>query len=175
MKKKWQWLLVGFVLFLVVISFILKIVFVQIERSEREAKFPDRGVPRININLNGVSIEEIDAGSKEVKYKGNELEVYDSNEIREFGNVELKGRGNSTWRANKKPYQIKFGEGTELFGLGKARKWYLLANAIDDTNLRNEIAFYLEGMLGMNCVFDGQFVELYIDGDYRGLYYLPPC
>ena len=172
MKKKWQWLLVGFVLFLVVMGFILKIVFVQIERNEREAKFPDRGVPRININLNGFSIEEIDAGSKEVKYKGNELDIYDGDGIRAFEDVEVKGRGNGTWIQEKKPYQIKFKEGVDLFGMGKARKWYLLANATDESNLRTVAAFKIEEMLDMKCRFEGRFIELYMDGKYRGLYYL---
>ena len=172
MKKKWQWLLVGFVLFLVVIGFILKIVFVQIERSEREAKFPNRGIPVININLNGVGIEEIDAGSKEIKYKGNELDIYNDGRMREFEDVEIKGRGNGTWIQEKKPYQIKFKKGVELFGMGKARKWYLLANAMDISNLRTVAAFKIEEMLDMKYRFEGKFIELYIDEEYRGLYYL---
>ena len=56
--------------------------------------------------------------------------------------------------------------------MGKAKKWILLANAMDTTNLRTAAAVYLEEMLGMKYIFEGKFVELYVDGGYEGLYYL---
>lgn len=135
-------------------------------------KYSDRGVPVMEISLNGVSLDEIDSGSKETKYEGNEVKIYNNDEISEYAGMEIKGRGNGTWIREKKPYQIKFEKKVNLFGMGKARKWYLLANKMDDTNLRTEAAFYLESMIGMKHTFEGQFVELYVDGDYRGLYYL---
>ena len=86
--------------------------------------------------------------------------------------MQVKGRGNGTWMQEKKPYQIKFGSKVDLFGMGKAKKWVLLANAMDTTHLRNDAAFYLGRMLGMEYAFDGKFLELYIDEEYEGLYYL---
>ena len=156
----------------VAMGFLLKLDLDKKVVAERLAQYPDRGVPVIEIQLNGTSLEEIGAGSKEVKYEGNELVVINEGEVVEYDNVEVKGRGNGTWLQEKKPYQIKFDEKVDLFGMGRARKWNLLANALDTTNLRTEAAVYLEEMLGMDYVFEGQFVELYIDGDYRGLYYL---
>ena len=135
-------------------------------------KFPDRGVPRINITLDGVSLEEINAGSKETKYEGNKLDLYEGGEVREFEGVQVKGRGNATWMQEKKPYQIKFANKVDLFGLGKARKWVLLANALDMSNIRTDLAVRLEEMLGMKYRFEGEFVELYMDDKYEGLYYL---
>lgn len=135
-------------------------------------RFPDRGVPRINIDLNGVSLEEVKSGPKEMKYEGNDLQIYNGGEIMEYGGVEVKGRGNSTWVQEKKPFQIKFENKVDMFGMGEAKKWYLLANALDGTNLRTDTAFYLEQMLGMTCGLKGEFAELYIDEEYLGLYYL---
>jgi hypothetical protein len=43
---------------------------------------------------------------------------------------------------------------------------------MDTTNLRTKTAFYLEDLLGMKYKFDGKFVELYVDEEYEGLYYL---
>ncbi|MBR2708897.1 CotH kinase family protein [Candidatus Saccharibacteria bacterium] len=175
MKKK-NWLRLAVSIFLMVAVVVgLVMMFVVKPTLEREAtlaKYPDRGVPRINIDLSGVSLDEIKAGSKDVKYEGNQLTLYDEDEAQKFNGVQVKGRGNGTWVQEKKPYQIRFQDKVDLFGLGKARKWVLLANALDGTGLRTDIAFYLERMLGMVFALDGEFVELYIDGEYEGLYYL---
>lgn len=145
---------------------------VLLNKKDEQAPFADRGLPVIDIELDGVELSEIDGGSKDIKYEGNTLNLYDDGIVREFEDVEVKGRGNGSWAQAKKPYQIKFDKKTELFGMGKAKKWYLLANALDYTYLRTETAFYLEDMLKMDCVFRGQSVELYVNGEYRGLYYV---
>lgn len=135
-------------------------------------KYPDRGLPRLEIKLNGVSLEEINNGSKETRYNGNEVKLYNDGKIDDFDNVEVKGRGNGTWTQEKKPYQIKFEKKVDLLGMGKTRKWVLLANATDKTNLRNETALRLAEMLGMQYAWGGEFVELYVDEEYEGIYYL---
>ena len=165
-------LLWGVLVLIVGVGLVAKVVIEAQLRDETLARFPDNRAPRMNITLNDVTFEEVNSGSKEVKYEGNRLALYESGDMREFDNVEIKGRGNGTWVQEKKPYQIKFSEKVDLFGLGKARKWVLLANAMDATNLRTKAAFYLEDLLGMKYKFEGRFVELYIDEEYEGLYYL---
>ena len=130
------------------------------------------GLPVMEINLNGVSLEEIEGGSKEIKYPGNELFLYNNGVVIEYYNVELKGRGNTTWLQEKKPFQIKFNKNVDLLGLGKAKKWVLLAGFVDPTYLRNEVAFTLAEMVGSKYNHRGEFIELYIDKSYRGLYYM---
>ena len=137
-------------------------------------KFPDRGVPRMNITLDGVSLEEINAGSKETKYEGNKLDLYEGGEVREFEGVQVKGRGNSTWDQEKKPYQIKFSQRVDLFGLGKNKKWILLANYFDESLMRNDIAMLFAEMLEVRYNVRGEFAEVYFDGKYEGLYYVLP-
>ncbi len=174
MKEK-RWIGVLLILFLVSTVVVGVGCFLKVNRDKQEAlakKYEDRGLPRIEITLNEIELSEIDAGSKETKYEGNKLNIYNNGVVDEYDGVEIKGRGNTTWLQEKKPYRIKFEQKEDLFGLGKAKKWNLLANALDGTDLRTETAFYLEEMLGMKYRFEGQFVELYIDGDYRGLYYL---
>lgn len=135
-------------------------------------KNSDRGLPVMEISLNGVSLEEINENDKDIKYEGNDLKVSFNNKVIDYSGIEIKGRGNSTWMYKKKPYRLKFDKSVDLFGLGKSKKWNLLANYPDETNLRNEVAFYLEDMIGMQYRLEGKYVELYVDGDYRGLYYL---
>lgn len=44
--------------------------------------------------------------------------------------ISIKGRGNATWSdSDKKPYNIKFDSKTDLFGMGSAKKWTLMAIA----------------------------------------------
>ena len=172
-KKSWlSVLLVGGLVLVVGVGVILKFVIDGIENNTILTKFPDRGVPRINITLEGTTIDDINSESKEIKYDGNELSLYEGGEMQEFDNVQIKGRGNGAWTREKKPYQIKFSNKVDLFGMGKARKWVLLANAMDATNLRTRAAFYLEEILGMKYRFQGEFVELYVNEEYEGLYYL---
>ncbi|MBR3228930.1 CotH kinase family protein, partial [Candidatus Saccharibacteria bacterium] len=109
-------------------------------------KFSDRGLARINIVLDGISLKEIDEGSKETKYEGNKLVLYKDKQIKVFNNVEIKGRGNTTWLKEKKPYQIKLSHNVDLLNTGKSKKWVLLANSLDSTHLRNDIAMMLAEM-----------------------------
>ena len=87
--------------------------------------------------------------------------------------VEFKGRGNSTWTFfDKKGYQIKFEDKTSVLGMGKAKKWVLLANAADETLMRNMLAYELASDLGMEFGTDFAYVDLWINGEYRGNYIL---
>ena len=173
-RRHWlTWVLVGVLILVVGIGLLVKFGMEKAQADEILAKFPDRGVPRMNITLNGVTLEEINAGSKETKYEGNEVAVYEGSEkINEYDGVEVKGRGNTTWNQDKKPSQIKFNQKVDLFGMGKRKKWVLLANAFDITSLRNDTAMLLAEMVGMQYNKRGKFLELYIDDEYNGLYYL---
>ena len=94
------------------------------------------------------------------------------------GKVEaIKGRGNTTWKhAQKKPYQIKLTDKANLLDPDddsqNAKKWVLLANAFDDTLLRNQIALNMAKELGLESTPEGRQIDLYYDGEYLGVYYL---
>ena len=128
--------------------------------------------PKANILLSNATIEQINANTKDIKYQNNTLTFTTNETFSEFSNVEIKGRGNFTWGQIKKPYQIKFEEKESLFDHEEAKKWILLANYTDPTHLRNDTALYLEKMLNMNYAINGNFLELYFDDNYNGLYYL---
>ncbi len=86
---------------------------------------------------------------------------------------QIKGRGNSTWGYEKKPYQLKLDEAADLMGCGEPSKtWVLLANYIDPSLLRNRITFDLAAELGLEFSPHSRPVDLYYDGEYRGSYLL---
>ncbi len=95
------------------------------------------------------------------------------------GNVEysgaldyIKGRGNTSWAQTKKPYNIKLNKKADLFGMGKDKKWCLIANSTDATMLRNSLVFDLAYNIGVDTSGFTHQVNLYLNGEYAGLYML---
>lgn len=88
--------------------------------------------------------------------------------------AELKGRGNYTWRDfDKKPYKIKFAKKQSVFGLPKNKHWVLLAGADDDLGfLRNPAGFAVSRAVGLRWTPAIEPVELVLNGQYQGLYFL---
>lgn len=133
----------------------------------------DHGIPIMKLYLNGVTLDVVNTGSKDTKYQGNVLQIIDNGQVTEQqADVEFKGRGNSTWRESKKPYQIRFADKTDLFGLGASRKWVLLANSLDPTGIHNDFAKKVANDIAEPYVAQGTFVDLYVNNEYVGAYYL---
>lgn len=88
--------------------------------------------------------------------------------------VQIRGRGNSTWRyvRNKKPFQIQFPDEVALLDMAPSRRWVLLANAFDRSQLRTWTAFELARATDLEWVPSCDWVELIFNGDYRGVYQL---
>lgn len=85
---------------------------------------------------------------------------------------EVRIRGNSTSSGEKKPYNIKFSESQNLLGLGKAKKWVLLANMYDKSLIRNKLSFDFAENIGLRYTQSTRFVDVYINGAYNGSYLL---
>lgn len=85
----------------------------------------------------------------------------------------IRGRGNSTWGYPKKPYAIKLDKKAEVLGMPKHKRWCLLANWMDRTDMRNDIAFEIgRRMSGLAWTPRGRFVDLVFNGKFVGNYYL---
>ena len=82
----------------------------------------------------------------------------------------IKGRGNSTWLAEKKPYNIKLEKKADLYGMGKHKSWCLLANPGDGSLIRNELCYDFARALGIETTTDSYQVNLYLNGEYAGVY-----
>ena len=135
------------------------------------------GLPEVRITLSeGLTLETINNGSKETKYPGNTVTLIAADGTEDTAeDVELKGRGNYTWSNPlmlKKPYQIKFPSKKNVFGMGKAKKWILLANQCDGTLMRNKLAFDLAEALGMPYTPKSMWVDVFVDSEYIGNYLL---
>lgn len=148
-------------------------------------------LPSMNITIKEgeKSIEEIDSEDyhESFTYGDMTLEVTDTdavlngwprnyksveNESSSKGTLKMRGRGNITWLADKKSYQIRLERKIDLLGMGKAKKWVLLANATDYTLLRNEVFLDLAREMGMPYTPEIEPIDLFVDGEYKGNYAL---
>lgn len=86
----------------------------------------------------------------------------------------IRGRGNSTWHMDKKPYKLKLDDKTALFGMYEGKDWAVLANHADKTLLRNEVAFCTARVLGLPDTPASHFFELSFNGRFDGLYQITP-
>lgn len=84
----------------------------------------------------------------------------------------IKGRGNTTWNLNKKPYNIKLESSENLLSMGESKRWCLLANAQEPSQLRNKSMYDLADTIDLNYSVKSEFVDLYVNGEYLGVYQL---
>ena len=83
----------------------------------------------------------------------------------------IKGRGNSTWKWDKKPYKLKFDSKVSILGLEKSKKWVLLANYSDYSLMRNYVTMETAKVLSNELSPFSQYpVNLFVNGEYRGVY-----
>ena len=88
--------------------------------------------------------------------------------------AQLKGRGNWTWSGfDKKPYKIKFDAKQKVLGMPKNKHWVLIAGADDWLGyLKNPVGFMISKALGLRWTPGIVPVELVLNGNYQGLYFL---
>lgn len=84
----------------------------------------------------------------------------------------ISGRGNSTWAYPKKSYGIRLKNRTDLFGMGSADNWILLSNVEDRSYIRNKITYDMSVAAGMAGSPQSQYIDLYINHRYHGMYQL---
>lgn len=89
------------------------------------------------------------------------------------GRCSIQGRGNTTWYStDKKPYNIDCSVDTSFFGMPPQKEWCLLANFFDGSEIRNWIALNTARNIGMPIACECEYVNLYLNGQYAGLYLL---
>lgn len=130
-------------------------------------------LPALFLDTDSGTIEQVCA-DKEYEENG-ELTVVDGS-----GNVQLtvglssvKGRGNTSFaNYEKKPFSIITKEEVSLLDMGLGQEYALLSNASEPTLIRNDIMRAMEEAMGLPYAKRGRFVDLYINQEYQGNYYL---
>ena len=105
-----------------------------------------------------------------------QVEVFDAK-----GNVDiktrfksLKGHGRSSWvnDLEKKSFNLNFQEDIAVAGLGKTNKYCLISNVYDGSFMRNYITCMMAERSELSFTPKTEFTDLYINGEYCGLYLL---
>ena len=130
------------------------------------------GLPILYIDTNGVAIdskEDYVEGFASIVGGANYPDLLDTE-------MKIKGRGNSTWWQGgiwgKKPYQIKFGDKTEILNMPKDKKWVLLAELSDKSLIRNKIAREIANISRFDYVPQAEYLEVFINKEHVGAYLL---
>ncbi len=120
--------------------------------------------PRINAHMGIINNNE------SVNYITDPYNDYD-------GDITIELRGNSSQYNEKKPYRIEtvdtLGENNNvaLLGMPEENDWVLYAPYQDKTLIRNVLAYKLSNDIG-RYASRTRHCELYINGDYKGIYVL---
>lgn len=137
-----------------------------------------RSIPVVYINtVNGDSIKDkvtqIDAEMR--------IEVPDGSGFEPAGSVDeplfltIRGRGNATWRLPKKPYKLKLAGRAPLLGLPAHKHFALIAWNFGSGNIEwitSICGMEIARMLGMKWAPHIRPVELILNGNYEGMYFL---
>lgn len=130
-------------------------------------------IPAVFIDTESGTSQQIHA-DKNVKEAG-EISVLGADGVTSFRMPlsYIKSRGNTSFTSfEKKSYQIKFMESASFLGMDAAKKWIFISNAPDTSLLRNALTRNLADHLGLAQSEEGVFVDLYLNGEYRGNYYV---
>ncbi|MBO4906295.1 MAG: CotH kinase family protein [Bacteroidaceae bacterium] len=94
----------------------------------------------------------------------------------------IRGRGNSTWSwyeyggdpliYGRRPYKIKFNQKQRVMDMNADKTWVLLANWRDGSFMMNAFANEVGRYLDFAFTPHNRFCEVYINGEYAGLYQL---
>lgn len=82
----------------------------------------------------------------------------------------IKGRGNTSWNADKKGFNINYSSAISVDGMQSCKKFSIISNFQDPALARNRILYDLADEIGVPYASDSRFTEIYINGDYIGNY-----
>lgn len=150
----------------------MKLVYEDGTEREYTVIVKNSGLPVVVVDTPGQSAVK----SKSVWTENSSMMIYYPNGSLAYDSgtdkMNIRGRGNSTWSYQKKPYNIKLNTKKSILGMPKHKRWCLLANYIDRTLMRNAVAFELAKMTAMDWTPNGRFVEFVLNGEPLGNYYL---
>ncbi len=148
-------------------SIVVTVTNVKTAKNYEKKVFCSR-LPVVYINSSSNITKAYDYVDASMTMQGNA--TYNKSSNLYSGDITIKLRGNSTKELAKHPYKIKLGSKTDIFGFGESKHWVLLANFIDHSFMRNKIMYDFSGALGAAFSAQSENVDLFINGQYAGVY-----
>ena len=143
--------------------------------DEDDRQLPDNGIPVVIIEIDesdGHTIDDMNSssdhsvdcyGTMQIIVPGGFMYCDMAKAPSSLRPVQLeyiRGRGNSTWTFEKKPYRIKLSKKVNILELGKNKHWVLLANTLDPTGFKNRFTGVLGDALGFEFTPNGLPVDV---------------
>lgn len=130
-------------------------------------------IPAVFIDTQSGTAENINH-DKNIKETGRITVLEADGTISYSENIDyIKSRGNTSFTEfDKKSYLVKLDESVPFLGMDSGKKWIFTANASDSTLLRNALSRNLADHLEIAQSKEGSFVDLYLNGEYAGNYYV---
>lgn len=125
------------------------------------------GLPSFSLSTSGYT-----AITNTVDYKAATFSVGDAKSTVKGADCSIKGRGNTTWEYEKKAYTLRFDTKYSLLGLRESKNYVLLALHADRTLMRYRLGEYLSRAMGLEYTMGSAFVDLWLNGEYQGVYAL---
>ncbi len=156
MKKK---VVIGFIILLELIAVVLL----------NESAHVSHGIPVVDLQLRNLSFQDMNSESS----FGHRLRLYDSRKILDR-TISLQGVEDDSWNSNKKSFSISFQKEMAFLGLPEVKQYLFLANAMDPSLLKNDFTFHVAREFGIHYSYTGVYVDLFVDDEYLGNYYVMP-
>lgn len=133
-----------------------------------DSEYPYTGLPRLVIETENFK----QVYDKETKVPASMQFYGEKGPLSQVADLTIKGRGNSSFVMTKYGYKIKLGQKNSLLGMSEDKEWDLISNFRDKSMLLNYTTYQLAGILGDEYFPKCQFVELYLNRKYRGIFLL---
>lgn len=143
------------------------------KESLYKVKILQSNIGALYLNLDGGdnSYRAIVNDSKHnTSYPGDAVITDADNNVIEASFSKFKGRGNATWRRDKKPFSLKFDEKISVLGMKEAKSWTLLANHFDGTMSRNYLWLHFAQNMELDYSPESRQAEVYVNNKYIGTY-----
>lgn len=128
-----------------------------------------RTLPLVEITTDEYCVEI----PNKVDYKSGMLSIRGFGEYEDIEkDVNIRGRGNTSWNFAKKPYRLKFSKKVSLCNLISAKNYVLLASYTDPSFIQFALAIKIADMLGLEYTNHVVPVEVVLNGIYKGIYFL---
>lgn len=112
--------------------------------------------------------------SSKKKMASGHIEVLDENGETDYkgGLKKIHGRGNNSWNCPKKGFNIELMDNADLLGMGMETNFALLPGYRDASLLTYKVVQDLCKETGKEFAPEYRFVNVYVDGEYQGMYIL---
>ena len=130
--------------------------------------YPYAGIPRLVVeteNLASVNDRETEIPAKMRFWRDSVPET-------DVMKMTIRGRGNFSWTMPQKSYKIEFADKQSLLGMPKDKEWALIANYADKSLMKNYLMYRLSAKLNMFYSPRCEYVELFLNNEYLGVYLL---